>query len=519
MLNSERLAPTNPALLLRAIKRFRDRPAFVSDEVTIRYAELGDFIGRAQVVLAAQGFQRGDCVAILGKNGTEAWLTAQAAVAMGIIVTQLHPMGSLADQLRQLEAAGARAVIVDGRGFPERGAELVQNAQLFKVLALGSDSFAPDLLHAIEAAGSHTPVDQSRSDAVGSRVFTGGTTGKPKMIEMRHRTAAAQLATVLSTFELPTTPRLLAAGPITHVTGSLLMPTLVRGGSVHMLPGFDPARVLRTIEQHRINAAMLIPVMVYTLLDHPDLDKTDLSSLELALYGGSAMAPHRLMEALTRIGQKFAQLYGQTECYPIAYLPKADHDINRPELMSACGFPVTTAVVKLLNEAGEEVAEGEAGEICVRAPHVFEGYANDAETTAQTLCNGWHHTGDIARADAEGRLFIVDRKKDMIVSGGFNVYPREVEDAIATHPGVAMSAVLGIPDDKWGEAVCAYVVVKPGSTVTEADIIATVKGLKGSVQSPKSVRFVEKLPLTPVGKVDKKPLRDAAWANAERKVN
>jgi fatty-acyl-CoA synthase len=258
--------------------------------------------------------------------------------------------------------------------------------------------------------------------------------------------------------------------------------------------------------------------MIYVLLDHPSLDKTDLSSLELLLYGASAMSPSRLVEGIERIGPVFSQLYGQTECYPVSVLRKADHDQKTPELFLSCGFPIAACEVKVLDDNDQEVATGEPGEICVRASHVMAEYWKRPEQTAETLKNGWLHTGDIARRDERGYFFILDRKKDMIVSGGFNIFPREVEDVLSQHADVAMCAVVGVPDDKWGEAVTAVVVAREGTRPDPDELIALVKARKGSAHAPKQVQFVKELPMTGVGKVDKKVLRARFWAGRDRMV-
>jgi fatty-acyl-CoA synthase len=292
----------------------------------------------------------------------------------------------------------------------------------------------------------------------------------------------------------------------------------MRGGTVHMLKGFDPDAVLATIGREKINFTLFVPTMIYVLLDHPALSKTDLSSLELLLYGASPMAPSRLLEAIERIGPVFSQLYGQTECYPVSVLRKADHDPSQPELFLSCGFPIAGCEAKILDDQDREVPAGQAGEICVRAPHVMAKYWRRPEQTAETLKNGWLHTGDIARADERGYMFILDRKKDMIVTGGFNVFPREVEDVLATHANIAVVAVIGIPDDKWGEAVTAVIVPKPGTSPSERELIDLVKLRKGSTHAPKQVKFVNELPMTGVGKVDKKAPGAKFWVGRERMV-
>ena len=258
--------------------------------------------------------------------------------------------------------------------------------------------------------------------------------------------------------------------------------------------------------------------MIYVLLDHPSLPKTDLSSLELLLYGASPMAPSRLVEGIERIGPVFSQLYGQTECYPISVLRKADHDPKQPNLFLSCGFPIASCETKILDDQDQEVPVGQPGEICVRAPHVMAEYWKRPQQTAETLKNGWLHTGDIARVDERGYMFILDRKKDMIVTGGFNVFPREVEDVLATHSDVAVVAVIGVPDDKWGEAVTAIIVPKPGAVPNESELIDLVKRLKGPIYAPKQVKFVSELPMTGVGKVDKKALKAPFWTGRDRMV-
>jgi fatty-acyl-CoA synthase len=348
--------------------------------------------------------------------------------------------------------------------------------------------------------------------------YTGGTTGKSKGALRHHRQVAGFASAILADFEIPDTPRYLTVAPISHVAGTKVLPTLIRGGTVHMLKGFDPEAVLRTIAREKINFTLFVPTMVYVLLDHPAMATTDLSSLELVLYGASPMSPSRLVEGIERIGPVFSQLYGQTECYPVSVLRKADHDPKQPELFLSCGFPIAACDVKILDDEDNEVAMGEAGEICVRAPHVMAEYWKRPEQTAETLKNGWLHTGDIARADERGYLFILDRKKDMIVSGGFNIFPREVEDVLTTHADVAMCAVVGVPDDKWGEAVTAIVVLRPGARPSAEELIGLVKSRKGSAHAPKHVQFVTELPMTGVGKIDKKALRASFWAGRERMV-
>jgi fatty-acyl-CoA synthase len=254
--------------------------------------------------------------------------------------------------------------------------------------------------------------------------------------------------------------------------------------------------------------------MIYALLNHPRLAEFDLSSLETVFYGASAMSPTRLREAIAKFGPVFFQFYGQVEApMTITVLRRSEHDVDNPHRLASCGRPVPWVDVALLDDKFREVPPGEAGEICVRGPLVMAGYLNRPELTAEALAGGWLHTGDIAVRHPDGFLRIVDRKKDMIITGGFNVYPREIEDVLSCHPAVSNCAVIGIPDEHWGEAVKAVVVLRNGATTCVDELKAFVRDRKGPIQTPKSVDFVSAIPLTPVGKPDKKKLRTQLLAN------
>ncbi len=504
---------------LRALARYPDRTAFAWDGGSLTGAAAIDLIGRMQRALVAEGLARGGRVALLTANRAETWCAGVAAQLAGCCLTWLHPLGSLADQLDQIDDSGAETLIVDARSFAMRGGELAARAGTIRhAFTIDAADFGRDLIVAAEQAGASSPRDLAGLDDDASLNYTGGTTGRPKGALRRHREYAPFASAILADFELPDTPRYLAVAPISHVAGTKVLPVLMRGGTVHLQKGFDPGAVLATIARGRINMTVLVPTMIYMLLDHPRLETTDLASLELLLYGASPMSPSRLVEGLERIGPVFSQLYGQTECYPACVLRKADHDRARPDLFESCGFPVAACDVRVLDGNDREVATGESGEICIRAPHVMAEYWNRPQETAETLKSGWLHTGDIARRDERGYLFILDRKKDMIITGGFNVYPREVEDVLSAHADVAMVAVIGVPDPKWGEAVTAFVVPRAGATPQPDELIALVKARKGPAHAPKSIEIVDALPSTGVGKVDKKALRAKYWTGQRRMV-
>jgi len=278
---------------------------------------------------------------------------------------------------------------------------------------------------------------------------------------------------------------------------------------MYVLDGFDPLAVMQAIEARRITCTLLVPTMIYALLDHPRFAEFDLSSLECVYYGASSIIPARLKEAIARIGPVFFQFYGQSEApMTVTVMRRSEHDVDDELRLASCGRPVPWVRVSLRDDRGREVADGDPGEVCVQGSLLMSGYVNQPEETAKAIFDGWLRTGDIAVCDREGFLRIVDRKKDMIISGGFNVFAREVEDALNEHDGVAGCAVVGVPDAKWGEAVAAVVVRLAGTDVSEADLMAHVRKRKGAVQTPKLIKFVDTIPLSGLGKPDKNQVRD-----------
>ncbi len=308
-------------------------------------------------------------------------------------------------------------------------------------------------------------------------------------------------------WEWPQELRVLAVTPVSHAAGILAYPTWLRGGEFHLLPNFVPASFADYVCTHDISCTFLVPTMIYRLLDYAREHGLDLSPLETILYGAAPIATDRLVEALERFGPIFMQLYGQTEAPTcISYLPRAQHIGSRPERLASVGVPHAALDMVLLDDAGAPVAGGNPGEICVRGGFIMEGYWKRPEETAEAFAGGWLHTGDVGRFDADGYLHLVDRKKDMIISGGFNIYPRDVEEVIGGMAGIRGCAVVGMPDALWGEAVTAAIVVDEISPSDDA-IIAEVRARRGPAAAPKRIERLEALPQTLIGKIDKKALR------------
>jgi fatty-acyl-CoA synthase len=511
-----------------ALAAHRDDPVLEIGGRTLTGGDLAAEMARYAAALAALGVTTGSAVAMLSPNRPEVLVIIGAGQTRGYRRTALHPLGSLDDHAFVLADAGVETLIVDP-AFAVRAADLLERVScLEQVLTLGPADVGVDLVAAAAEvdAGPLTVVDLL-DDAIVSLTYTGGTSGRPKGVVGTSGSMAAMTQVQLAEWEWPAQPRFLMCTPLSHAGAAFFVPTLMKGGSMVVLPRFEPELFARTIAEERITATMLVPSMIYALMDHPATASYDLSSLETVYYGASAISPVRLAEAVERFGPVFAQFYGQTECpMVISYLAKGDHVLATGEpagvdRLSSCGRPSAGLRTALVDESGKPVAEGEPGEICVAGPVLSSGYWNLPAETAAAFRDGWLRTGDVARVDADGFWHIVDRTKDMIVTGGFNVFPREVEDVVARHPAVAQVAVVGTPDPKWGEAVTALVVVREGHSLT-ADVVdeitALVRSAKGSVHAPKQVLPLDAIPLTALGKPDKKALRAEFWKDAARSV-
>ena len=518
-------------LLAGALKRHKNKPLLFLGDTTLTGGQLADRITQYIQAFEALGAGTGAAVGLLSLNRPEVLMIVGAGQTQGYRRTALHPLGSLDDHAYVLTDAGVTSLIIDPNPmFTERALRLLERVDSLKqILTIGPvpDPLADVAVDLNAEAAKYSPrplvAAELPSDQIVGLTYTGGTTGKPKGVIMTVQTTSTMTSIQLSEWEWPENPRFLMITPLSHAGAAFFMPTVVKGGEMTVLSKFDPAEVLRVIEQQRITATMVVPSMLYALMDHPDSRTRDLSSLETVYYGASAINPVRLKEAIDRFGPIFAQYYGQSEApMVITYLAKHEHDEKR---LTSCGRPTLFARTALLGEDGKPVPQGEVGEICVSGPLLSGGYWNLPEETSKTFHDGWMHTGDLAREDEDGFWYIVDRVKDMIVTGGFNVYPREVEDVVAEHEAVAQVCVIGTPDEKWGEAVTAVVVLREDAprdqesiTAMTVEIQAAVKERKGSVQSPKQVVVVDALPLTGLGKPDKKAVRAKFWEGASRAV-
>jgi fatty-acyl-CoA synthase len=497
-------------LLVNALSQTPERPLIqLEGGPMLSVGQVRDATSQFIQALQSLGVARGSRVATLCPNRLEVLHIAHSVQILAAVAVPMHPLSGLADHLHVVLDAKVDVLIFEATRFGERAAELAKQAPGLRLIALGASPVAEDLC---KLAERFVPAPLVAAKVDGSSIvrlgYSGGTTGKPKALASTQRCALAAIQIMLAEWEWPSPVRVLSCAPLSHAGSAMVLPTLMKQGTIMIQPGFDPVAVMQAIQEYRINCMLVVPTMIYALLDHPRLREFDLSSLETVFYGASAISPARLKEAIERIGPVFFQFYGQAEApMTITVLRKAEHDAKDMRRLASCGRPVPWVRLALLDSNQRPVADGEPGEICVQGPLVMDGYRDNPTLTAEVLKGGWLHTGDVAVRDPGGFLRIVDRTKDMIVSGGFNIYPREIEDIIGEHPAVSQFAVIGVRHPKWGEAVKALVVTRPGQTASAQDLIAMVADRKGSFQAPKFVEYIDAIPQTALGKPDKKALR------------
>lgn len=518
-MTNETAAAVRPPVL-EYLAAHGDRPCFYFEGATISYREVLSAIHRIARALLTRGVGPGGGIAILSGNRPELFYVRTAAALIGARTTALHPLSSVHEHAFILRDAGLDGVVFDPR-YEETVVTLGAEVALRTIASLGPAGIGFDLIDAASVEAPEPP-ETGPVQLPRTLVYTGGTTGRPKGIIMSPAAQAFATATMMEHWQWPDEVRMLLSTPLNHAAGTVLPPTFARGGSVVLLPSFSPEAWLAAAERHRVTAALIVPTQLYRILDEPSLANTDLTSFETIFYGASPCSPARLAAAIEVFGPVFFQFYGQTEApMTLSVLRREEHDPSVPGRLSSCGRPVPGIEVRLLDDEGNVVPPGEPGEICVRGPLVaLESYQNRPVETSAALADGWLHTGDVATEDEEGFLYIVDRKKDLILSGGVNVYPREIEDCLGAHPAVDSVAVIGVPDERWGEAVKAFVVRQAdGDGVTAHALIQFVKESLGSLHAPKSLEFVETLPLSPLGKPDKQALRARHWSDRTRLVN
>jgi acyl-CoA synthetase (AMP-forming)/AMP-acid ligase II len=487
-------------------------PCLTMGETTLSYGRVQELSWQVARALAGSGVRPGDKVAILSANDPFAFSCVFGIARAGAVWCPVNPRNEAAENRDLLDFFDCSCLIFQAAFEPLVEQMLPVLPKLAALVCLDRPAAG-----AISAAAwlrdiPVLPYSAEPPDDIAMIVGTGGTTGKPKGVMLTGRNLEAMSALTLMGYPFAGRPRYLALAPLTHAAGVLCFPVMALGGEIVVMPKPDLAGFLALIGQRRITHTFLPPTLIYMLLGHEDLAAADLSSLQCLWYGAAPMSAARLEEAIGKIGPVMAQLFGQTEApMMISMMAPADHfhpdgSIARERLSSA-GRPAPLVTVAIMDTGGRLLPAGERGEIVIRGSLVMAGYYKDPAATAEASRHGWHHTGDIGYLGADNFLYIVDRAKDMIITGGFNVYSAEIEQVLMEHPAVRDCAVIGLPDDKWGERVTAVLELQPGQGAAPDAVRAFVKQRLGSVKTPKQVEIWPDLPRSRVGKVLKSEIK------------
>jgi acyl-CoA synthetase (AMP-forming)/AMP-acid ligase II len=511
-------------LIRRAAQEYRDRTAvIIPGERKVSFGELDERSKRLAAGLLSLGLKKEDPVAVLLPNSQEYLEVYLGLARAGLVRVSLNVRLSPGEHTFMLEDSESRALIVAAELF-EGLRQAIKNLPKLRwtILVEGSEKESLEYEKLIGDAPSPAREPEIDVQGVFRLHYTSGTTGRPKGAIQTHASrVTTTFNTLMDVVNFNPNDRVLHVAPLTHASGNLFLPSFIRGGANIPLRRFDPALFCRTVEEEGITCVFLAPTMVIRLLAFPDLERYDLGRLHTIIYGGAPMPAEPLKQALRRMGPRLVQIYGLAEAtWADTVLTREDHDPGREDRLGSIGRELRNMRIRLVDERGKEVSSGEMGELIIQGPHLMREYWKQPEATRAALRDGWFYTGDLARADREGYITLLDRKGEMIVSGGFNVYPKEVEDTLYLHPGVLEAAVFGVPDPEWGEAVKAVIFPKQGWTLSEEEIIQHCRNHLASYKKPRSVEFFpEPLPKNSAGKILRRALREKYWAGYRRRIN
>ena len=512
-------------LIASMARRSPNGTAIVFEDKSFTWKEANDRVNSLANALVALGLEKGDRVAIFAQNSHRYAESYFALAKAGLVSVPINWQSPASEACYILNDSGARALIADEQFLPFIESLSSQLKSVRHVIGMGGKSGAgPDYEVLISQFPASEPAVEVLPEDLRSIVYTSGTTGMPKGCITTHRQSLVSFANFLIEIPVPfEQPTLLAVPFFTGFGAHLCFDAPYSRSTMVILRKFEPSAVLAAIQRHRIAHLCLVPTMISALCNVPNISKYDLSSLRLIAYGGSPISAAVLKRAISVFRCGFCQLFGTAEAGGlVAYLTPEDHELDGSEIkekrLLSTGREALYAKIRLIDDEGKEVPPNEPGELTVRSESTFSGYWNMPEKTAETIRNGWVYTGDVGYRDEDGYIYIVDRKKEMIISGGVNIYPAEIEAVLYTHPAVAQAAVIGVPDPHWGEAVKAIVELKPDAQASEEEIIEFCRERLASYKKPKSVDFVTGL-VSNSGKVAKRQLRERYWKGEQRRVH
>lgn len=506
-------------IVRRSAAMYPDRVAFACDGRELTYRRLYERSSQLASGLRELGMHPGDRVATIGDNSLGTAEEIVATALGGFVRCPLYTHNPTESHAYMLNLSGSRTVIAQPAYADAISAARRHAEDLELVISAGGDCSYDEVL----ARGLDDPNVEVADDDPYIVRFSAGTTGRPKGIMHTNRGWRQMSDEIcLALGRLTERDVQVICGPMSHASGLLVWPMIARGATQVICPAFDAGEVLRLLEEHKATTLLVVPTMIQMLADHPDSAKRDLSSLRQVIYTAAPASERTLEEATELFGPVLYQFYGQSETLPLTCLPPEDHRFDGPERrwLRSAGRPTPNSAVRVVDDEGNDVPTGEVGEIVGLSPGAMHEIWRDEQATAErVLPGGWVRTRDVGRLDEDGFLYLADRKEDMIISGGFNIWPAELENALHSHPAVREVAVVGVPHPKWGETPRAVVVLREDATATAAELIDWCKDHVGSVKKPSAVEFRdEPLPKTPIGKVLRRVIRDEYWSDTDRSV-
>ncbi|MFK9095227.1 class I adenylate-forming enzyme family protein [Bacillus salipaludis] len=509
-------------LIKRGAKYYAKETAVIFKDKKRTFEEVHNNSNRLANALFKLGLEKGDRISFLLANSIQSVEIDFAMLKSGLVRVPLNTRLSEEEQFHMIAETDSKAILFTEE-FADRVARLrgrLSDVLLFcQVDGTVKYDWVIPIFDEMKAVTDEDPTVPLSEKDYATLQYTSGTTGKLKAAIHTQGSWAAMATNILSTLTIEKGDIMLHAAPLTHASGILVLPHWIRGAANAILPTFHPQEFLQTVETLKPTTLNLVPTMIVMLLSHPEVEKYSFDSVRSLIYGASPMPREALKRGLELWGPKFIQYFGQTEVPLIlSILPVEDHVLalenpDHYDKLLSCGRPTITTEVKIVDQDGREVPQGEIGEIAVSSSQAMAGYWKEEALTAETMKGKWVYTRDMGYVNQDGYLYLVDRKSDMIISGGFNIYPREVEEVLYQHPAVLEAAVVGVPDETWVESVKAFVVLKEGHTASDEEIVEHCKNHLASYKKPKHVEFIDSLPKSAVGKVVRRMLRKEELRN------